>query len=101
MALEHVASFELPATKLAGIGGGDATLVALMPHQRGLVKVGAPAARARVLVGQRVAGGVVGGCVVLAVLVHELHGAGEGGEGVVEEREHWTKTTATALACTQ
>ena len=94
MTFENVATFELAAAELAGVGGGNAALVALVAHQGGLVQVGAPAPRARVLVGHGVAGGVV--VPVLAVL-HELHGAGEGGEGVVQQGEHGAQP---ALACT-
>jgi hypothetical protein len=95
--LEDVATFELPAAELARIGSGDAALVALVAHQRGLVQVRAPTPGARVLVGERVAGRVAAATAVLGV-VNEVHGAGKGGERVVQQREDGTKA---ALACTQ
>lgn len=55
VAFQHVASFELPTAELAGIGGGDAALVALVADQRGLVQVGAAAPLARVFVADGVA----------------------------------------------
>jgi hypothetical protein len=33
---------------------------------------------------------------MLAVMVHELHGAGEGGEGVVQEGEDWAQSATLA-----
>ena len=59
MALEHVAPLELAAAELAGVGGGDAALVALVAHQRGLVQVRPAAPCARIFVGERVAGAVL------------------------------------------
>jgi len=39
VALEHVPALELTAAQLAGVGRGDAALVALVAHQRGLVEI--------------------------------------------------------------
>jgi len=51
VALQYVPPLELPAAQLAGVGGGDAALVALVPDQGGLVQVGSAAPVARVFVG--------------------------------------------------
>ena len=51
VALQHVSPLELPPAELAGVGGGDAALVALVPDQGGLVQVGPAAPVARVFVG--------------------------------------------------
>ena len=40
MAPQYVAPLELPPTELAGVGGGDATLVPLVPGHGGLVLIG-------------------------------------------------------------
>jgi len=51
VALQNVPPLELPPAQLAGVGGGDAALVALVPDQGGLVQVGSAAPVARVFVG--------------------------------------------------
>ena len=39
VALQDVPPLELPPTELTGVGGGDAALVPLVPHEGGLVQV--------------------------------------------------------------
>ena len=72
--LQHVPPLELPPAELAGVGGGDATLVPLVPDQGCLVEVGPAAPVARVFVG----GGVTRGLADDGLLLGQV-GPGEVG----------------------
>lgn len=87
--LQHVTPLELPAAQLAGVGCGDAALVALVPHQGRLVQVGPTAPRARIFVCERVAAAVHAAGPVLQVQ------PGQGRQGVVQGRKGGPNTVYT------
>ena len=80
VALQHVSPLELPPTELAGVGGGDAALVALVPHQSGLMEVGPATTVAGVFVGGRVTGGLADGRLLLNIGPAEVGLVHQGGK---------------------
>ena len=90
MALQPVSPLELPPAELAGVGGGDAALVALVPHQGGLVEVGPATTVAGVFVGGGVPGGLADGGLLLNVRPAQVGLIHQGGKyRRFAWQEHW------------
>ena len=86
MTFENVPAFELSTAQLTGVAGRDAALVPLVPHQRGLVKVGPAASGARVLSRDGVA---VRRYVLAAHLGQACVHQAAGSQAGVKGREDW------------
>ena len=78
--LQDVSPLELPPTELAGVGGGDAALVPLVPDQGGLVEVRPATPVAGVFVGGRVSRRLADGRLLLNVRPAEVGLIHQGGK---------------------